>query len=551
MAEESSNKRIRASGEVLEYLLREFDKNQNPTPDQRKEISERTNMSEKAVRIWFQNRRAKLRKFERMGKPIKGQNGVSKNNAALSTFSTNLSSSIHSSRSNSYSSMSALHMQSISAVEVNEKYCFIDCSSLSVGSWQRIKSGSHDVKLQQLLVNLAPFTLNGVMKNVDLMVILSRKNEEINYFFLAISNNSRILFRIFYPISSVLQCSLLDNNINKENNELRLSLARKPRFSVFFFDSVNSNLNQWSICDDFSEGQQVSGAYYAPGGTSTPHVLVGPKHALLYLKSFIAEHNLIHHLQAALQNYSNPSDVSLQHDPAMTSDYQLAALSSNQYLLEDRSEVHGDLQIKHESWNSLAHNENELTTHETRPPFEAHPLFQHLAHQSNQHDDSILTTTPDFFSAVQSPGSNVVSASTNNDDDGSSGLLPSPSNHMNTNGNGSRGRLQDESDTHGSSGSEGQQKTSKYPQPSKILEDYRTQSQHQPSFDDHHHNAHGHEAQTDNLYDFDINLAGHNDDFQPNDLLVHSPELSNHETPGASTTAANPVDTFIDYNSHY
>lgn len=45
MAEESSNKRTRASGEVLEYLLREFDKNQNPTPDQRKEISERTNMS--------------------------------------------------------------------------------------------------------------------------------------------------------------------------------------------------------------------------------------------------------------------------------------------------------------------------------------------------------------------------------------------------------------------------------------------------------------------------------------------------------------------------
>lgn len=287
----SSNKRTRASGEVLDYLLLEFENNHNPSPEQRKEISDKTNMTEKAVRIWFQNRRAKLRKFERMGKT--GQSSESgKKHAA----------SIHSSRSNSFSindrqsSPGGLYspVSSSIPIEINEKYCFIDCSSLSVGSWQRIKSGVHDESLlRNNLANLSPFTLNSIMANVDLLVLLSMKNFEINYFFSAVSNNSKILFRIFYPISSILTCSLLDNNINKENNELRVSLSHQPKFSVYFFNGVNSNSNQWSICEDFSEGQQVSLAYFNEGGSSTPHVLVGVKNSLQFLNSFILENNQI------------------------------------------------------------------------------------------------------------------------------------------------------------------------------------------------------------------------------------------------------------------
>ena len=129
------------------------------------------------------------------------------------------------------------------------------------------------------------------MKTIALLTVrlflLVLGNDEINYFFSAISNNSKILFRIFYPISSVLHSSILDSSLSKENNEMRLNLARKPKFSVYFFNGVNANLNQWSICDDFSEGQQVSSAFYAPGGTSTPHVLVGAKNSLQFLNNYI------------------------------------------------------------------------------------------------------------------------------------------------------------------------------------------------------------------------------------------------------------------------
>ncbi|KAK6462566.1 hypothetical protein DFJ63DRAFT_163066 [Scheffersomyces coipomensis] len=315
----TSSKRTRASGEALDFLLQEFERNQNPSNEQRRDISDKTGMTEKAIRIWFQNRRAKLRKFERLSK--------------INTNTTNTTnSSIHSSRSNSFSNLisptyhnngnhnnnntNATLSQSFIPIEINEKYCFINCSSLSVGSWQRIKSGYHQENLlRNNLINLSPFTLNQVMANVDLLVILSKKNFEINYFFSAISNNSKILFRIFYPIDSILTCSLLDNNINKENNELRVSLSHQPKFSVYFFNGVNSNANQWSICDDFSEGQQVSHAYMNEGGTAIPHVLVGVKSSLQYLNAFILENNqIMHQAQQAQQAQQVQQQVQQQFD---------------------------------------------------------------------------------------------------------------------------------------------------------------------------------------------------------------------------------------------
>ncbi|ODV78761.1 homeobox-domain-containing protein, partial [Suhomyces tanzawaensis NRRL Y-17324] len=314
-SDENSSKRTRASGEVLDFLLQEFDRNHNPTPDQRKEISERTGMAEKAVRIWFQNRRAKLRKVERM--------------SSSSSIPVKKAGSHHSSRSNSFghderpftSAANGAHSGNTGnggnngtiPIEVNDTYCFIDCSSLLVGSWQRIKSGVHDEQaLRTKFVNLSPFTLNTVMNSVDLLVILSKKNLEINYFFLAVLNHSKILFRIFYPISSIVSTSLLDNNIHKESNELRLSFAHQPKFSVYFFNGVNANANQWSICDDFSEGHQVSLAHMNEGGTLTPHVLVGVKTSLQYLNAHFAgsttalvtAHPPVKHASSGLSGFS-------------------------------------------------------------------------------------------------------------------------------------------------------------------------------------------------------------------------------------------------------
>lgn len=275
MSDENGSKRTRASGEVLDYLLDVFEQNHNPTPEQRREYSEKTNMSEKAVRIWFQNRRAKLRKFERMGKkPDMGKSRL------LSPLSAGLS----------------RELQPRPAVDISEKYCFVDCSSLSVASWQRIRTGTHNFSgLKSVLINLSPLAVNDATATADLLVILSKRNAEINYFFSAMSNDTKILFRIFYPISSIVTCSLLDNNINKGSNELRVSLSAPPKFLVFFMNNPNADSNQWLICEDFSEEQLVSTAYCGDGGPAIPHVLVGVRSTMQFLHSYILEHNQLAH----------------------------------------------------------------------------------------------------------------------------------------------------------------------------------------------------------------------------------------------------------------
>ncbi|KAI5964215.1 PHO2 [Candida pseudojiufengensis] len=332
MSDGTPQKRIRASGEVLNFLISEFNKNQNPSPDRRKFISDKASMNEKAVRIWFQNRRAKQRKHERQSSTVLGgdlynhqDHHITNNGNNISFYSTN--SSISSSN-DSLSSPSRLN-----SIEVNDNYCCIDSSSLSVGSWQRIKSGIHDENLlKNNLINLSPFTLNDIMQNVDLLVILSKKNHELNYFFSAISNGSKILFRIFYSLNSIINCSLHNNNSTNDENisgtttyELKLNLNKQPKFSVYFFNGINSTTNQWSICDDFSEGQQVSQAFTDPINTfanqnnpssNIPHVIVGTKHSLNYLCRYINENNVFNHNNQfgnfqSSNNFitANPSDV--------------------------------------------------------------------------------------------------------------------------------------------------------------------------------------------------------------------------------------------------
>lgn len=80
---------------------------------------------------------------------------------------------------------------------LNKNYHFIDSSSVSVGGWKRVKNGhlldkdneeqgetcSRTMELVENLSNLSPKSIDSIMgDSTDLLLIISNKNNEINYF---------------------------------------------------------------------------------------------------------------------------------------------------------------------------------------------------------------------------------------------------------------------------------------------------------------------------------------------------------------------------------
>lgn len=281
-------KRTRASGEILNYLIAEFNRNSNPTTAMRKSIAAKTGMPERSVRIWFQNRRAKARKLEKLQKgPSSDARRSDEGDSGDHSSATPLGSML--------SRMDTL------PVDINEKYSFIQCRCVSVGSWQRIRTGSTNGEYLKDMVNLSPKIIYRLMETTDLLVVLSKKDQEINYFFSGVFQNDKVLFRIFFPIVSIVKSSILNQSQQPgENGEnpgvgytdtlLQIDLTTSPKFAVHFLrDPANGseNPNQWSICEDFSEGQQVALAHTGDGGSQIGHVLTGDTTHLKYLNNFI------------------------------------------------------------------------------------------------------------------------------------------------------------------------------------------------------------------------------------------------------------------------
>lgn len=270
----NQHKRTRASGEVLALLIDEFNKNQNPNAQVRKRISDQTGMPERSVRIWFQNRRAKSRKLEKAQATEKDDHPYSNNSGTATSTSK-------------YDGI---------PLNLNNSYFFIDARSLTVGSWKRLKSGNllhENIFSVKNLSNLSPLSINEILNNsTDLLIVISKKNCEINYFFSAITDNSKVLFRIFFPISSVKNCSLSICTEEDEKGptcESKIYLDKPPKFAVSFSNSIRPESNQWSICDDFSEGHQVNDAFI--GGSGIPHVFHGLEPSLKFMNSFILDFN--------------------------------------------------------------------------------------------------------------------------------------------------------------------------------------------------------------------------------------------------------------------
>lgn len=342
-------KRNRAKGETLNILKRQFNLNPNPTPQERKQIAKLVNMNEKSVTIWFQNKRAKIKRNNRQksfeqnqgNKEYPNNNDYSNNNNdndnVVATFSDSRKRKFNREGVDSDSDDSGIYReknldQDVEGegdeedehsdmfledgkeinffdrvpLDINNNYYFIDICSILVGSWNRIKSGSilnKKFKLLQNLKNLSPRSVNDIMLNsTDLLVLISKKNFEINYFFSAITNNCKILFRIFYPIDNVVDCSislnsdeLISNNNNGNSinssvcSELKLTINKSPNFAVYFLnENVLDTPNQWSICEDFSEGKQVNDAFI--GGSNLPHILKGLQDSLRFMNSLILDY---------------------------------------------------------------------------------------------------------------------------------------------------------------------------------------------------------------------------------------------------------------------
>lgn len=300
----SKPKRTRARGEALDILKKEFETNPNPTSQRRKKLSEMTGLPEKNVRIWFQNRRAKLRKDDRAGiRDGSGGGGGGGDSVSEGTgfYYDNGESSV---------------LFDQIRLNINNNYYFIDICSITVGSWNRMKSGAlrkSNWPTVKDLSNLSPISINEIMSNAtDLMVLISKKNFEINYFFSAMANSTKILFRIFFPINSVVNCSLSletndiiepknpdqqeDDNGEPSNEdgeklgELKINVSRPPNFAVYFLEAPDeATNNQWSICEDFSEGRQVNDAFI--GGSNLPHALKGLPNSLRFMNSLILDYN--------------------------------------------------------------------------------------------------------------------------------------------------------------------------------------------------------------------------------------------------------------------
>lgn len=336
--------RSRIPREILDILLQEFQRNNSPNSNDRKRIAVQCNIEEKRVRIWFQNKRAKLKKL---------QNSISYSGRNENAFYSSQNQGNNANDPNHQLFEDSFDMEPLFdnvPWGLNNNYFFIDSSSVSVGSWRRLKNGhlpnedENDMDIDNYQVmnlvttlsNLSPQSIDSIMGDAtDLLLIISKKNNEINYFFSAIADEKRILFRVFFPIYSVVNCSIsvskerhspkMDNDakmespktVNQEEDEdeedneeelsqLSLMLNKPPKFAVYFTDGDDDDDNQWNICDDFSEDKQVSMSFV--GSYQIPHIITGLEDSLKKMNSLILEYNSklggIYHVPqpAAVQN---------------------------------------------------------------------------------------------------------------------------------------------------------------------------------------------------------------------------------------------------------
>lgn len=434
--------RTRIPREILDVFLQEFKKNISPSSEDRKRIAAQCNIEEKKVRIWFQNKRAKLKKIQNK---MKNQN-INNQAHAYNDQMMNQQQYEFFNKENVFNDQAQYMMDDEYDMDnifdnvpwgLNKNYHFIDSSSVSVGGWKRVKNGhltdegdteygkinSNAMELVENLSNLSPKSIDSIMgDSTDLLLIISKKNNEINYFFSAIADEKKILFRVFFPIYSVVNCSISVNKDAINNNEkdsededelshLSLMLNRPPKFAVYFTEGEDGD-NQWNICDDFSEDKQVSMSFI--GSYEIPHIITGLEDSLKRMNSLILEYNSkfggIYHVPSNnnmqnIQGNNNPLPYKLQDDHI------------NQINMNPQQINNQNLSF----FNKVSHvpdiplSDNNILKKNILSPFAANSEAAFSPTPSNIMSFLHLPATPNFFNSTASNNGANNNQVTNND----------------------------------------------------------------------------------------------------------------------------------------
>lgn len=269
-----SAKRAHAAGSNLEYLKQIFSQNPNPAIEDRLKISRKTRIPEKSVRIWFQNYRAKMRR-------IAVEDGSDAPHKVPLLRLPN-----------------ALSTEGITC-DIDELYVNIDVTYVHAREWTRARLGFRS-PLRTPSDHLSPLAILSALGTSNLLVLLSRCDPEINYFFLP-DDCSGVVFRIFYPVSTIIGCRLVHHG--RADSHLEIMLGQAPKFAAHYSNQAE---DFWQVCADFSDGKQMGSAHFGVGGAAIPHVLQGPAESLERLRAYLTKSDESVH-STPLQ-YSPPMD---------------------------------------------------------------------------------------------------------------------------------------------------------------------------------------------------------------------------------------------------
>ncbi|KIJ51105.1 hypothetical protein M422DRAFT_224555 [Sphaerobolus stellatus SS14] len=217
--EREKRKRSRVTPEQLSHLERLFVMDRSPTAAKRKEISEMLGMQERQTQIWFQNRRAKAKTLEGKGK---------------SGFHSGSPSGVDS-PPGTPSDYTALEGDLHTLVHEDDPVTFIPCSDLTIGSWRRISTSSHQY---------------------DLLAYFSAVKRCLTWFIY--SNGYG--FKMEIPFDAITSTSFA--SVSSTQGLATFYLSRPP---LFFLEGMSSpsimGLNPtkvWKPCPDWTEGHQAS-----------------------------------------------------------------------------------------------------------------------------------------------------------------------------------------------------------------------------------------------------------------------------------------------------